>query len=98
MSYMQRAYHQIHHDYRKHYFYFYGNYYAVQAMYTRGGEAWRDWYTQVRDDLLDLAHTARTNQGDGMRWQAHFVGDVFATSVAAIILQVPSHYLPIFQR
>ncbi len=98
LSYMQRAYHQIHQDYRKHYFYYYGNYYAVQAMYTRGGEAWRDWYVQVRDDLLELGHTTKTEQGDGMRWQAHFVGDVFATSVAAIILQVPSHYLPIFQR
>ncbi|UCE87512.1 MAG: terpene cyclase/mutase family protein, partial [Deltaproteobacteria bacterium] len=52
LRYMRQAYEPIWLEYHDHYFYFYGNYYAAQAMYTRGGETWRAWYTMVRDDLL----------------------------------------------
>ena len=98
LEYLVSSYDPIWRDYRKHYFYYYGNYYAVQAMYTRGGRQWREWYTMVRDDLLNLAQETKTKQGKGYAWQSHFVGDTFATAVACIILQVPTHYLPIFQR
>ncbi|HEX5137586.1 MAG TPA: prenyltransferase/squalene oxidase repeat-containing protein [Planctomycetota bacterium] len=98
LSYLQRTYDAVLQEYDDHYFYFYGNYYAAQAMYTRGGETWREWYAMVRDHLLERAYTTKGPRGTETSWRARHVGDAFSTSVAAIILQVPKHYLPIFQR
>ena len=99
LNYLRHNYRQIWIDYPEHYFYYYGNYYAIQAMYTRGGDEWRRWYRMVRDDLLQTARS-RTGSDDARRtyWRSRHVGKPFSTAVAAIILQVPKHYLPIFQR
>src|SRR5262245_7218629 len=43
--------------------YFYGHYYAAQAMWTAGGQWWQDWFPAIRDELL-----ARQNAFDGS-WQ-----------------------------
>lgn len=32
--------------------YFYGHYYAAQAMYQAGGEYWKKWYPAIHDALL----------------------------------------------
>jgi len=97
--YMRQAYRGIYRHYRDHYFYFYGNYYAAQAMYTRGGEDWRRWYRMVSDDLLAMARTRTSTNGEQQTyWVSHYVGNAFSTAVAAVILQVPTHYLPILQR
>src|SRR6516165_3421108 len=32
--------------------YFYGQYYAAQAMWIQGGEAWAEWYPAIREELL----------------------------------------------
>ena len=32
--------------------YFYGHYYAAQAMWTAGGDYWAEWYPPIRDELL----------------------------------------------
>ncbi|MEM8864472.1 MAG: prenyltransferase/squalene oxidase repeat-containing protein, partial [Planctomycetota bacterium] len=32
--------------------YFYGHYYAAQAMWQAGGERWQRWYPAIRDELL----------------------------------------------
>ncbi len=32
--------------------YFYGHYYAAQAMWIRGGDDWMKWYPAIRDELL----------------------------------------------
>jgi hypothetical protein len=99
LNYLDQTYQGIWREYSDHYFYFYGNYYATQAWYTRGGQQWRSWYTRLRDDLLSIARHRRG--ADGLRrtyWESRHVGDVFATAVASIILQVPNNYLPIFQR
>ncbi|MHC4849942.1 MAG: hypothetical protein ACYTEG_16025 [Planctomycetota bacterium] len=99
LSYLDENYEPIWRDYHDHYFFFYGNYYATQAWYTRGGKQWRRWYKRLRDDLLSIARHRRG--ADGKRrtyWESRYVGDTFATAVASIILQVPNHYLPIFQR
>ena len=32
--------------------YFYGHYYAVQAMWTAGGDYWAEWYPAIRDELI----------------------------------------------
>jgi hypothetical protein len=79
---------------RNHYFFFYGNYYAVQAMFFRGGEDWRQYYPKVRDELVRLQWKSGTQAG---AWRCN-VGPAFTAAVGAIILQVPYRYLPILQR
>jgi hypothetical protein len=71
-------------------YYFYGHYYAVQAMWLAGGEYWAKWYPAIREQLLAL-------QQAGGHWIDSYSHE-YATSMACIILQVPNHYLPIFQR
>ena len=75
---------------RRENYYFYGHYYAVQAMWQGGGDAWERWYPAIRDELL-----AR-QQRDGS-WRSPIAND-YATAMACIILQVPNNSLPIFQR
>lgn len=70
--------------------YWYGQYYAVQAMYLAGGQQWKQWYPTIREELL------QQQQSDG-RWVSPH-GDVYGTAMALIILQVPNRLLPIFQR
>jgi len=70
--------------------YFYGHYYAVQAMWHAGGEYWDKWYPAIRDAL-----TARQSM-DGS-W-ADSICKEYGTAMACIILQMPNNYLPIFQR
>jgi hypothetical protein len=69
--------------------YFYGNYYAVQAMFLAGGDYWAEWYPAIRDELCE-----RQNNGDGS-WDGDFSQD-YATSMALIILQMPNRYLPVY--
>lgn len=68
--------------------YYYGQYYAAQAMFLAGGKYWRDWYPAIRAELL-----AR-QQSDG-RWTGE-VCDEYCTAVALIVLQIPNRYLPVF--
>ena len=70
--------------------YYYGHYYAAQAMYQAGGEYWEAWYAKVSAELL------RKQQADGS-WNGE-IGDVYCTAMACIVLQVNNCYLPIFQR
>jgi prenyltransferase beta subunit len=70
--------------------YFYGHYYAAQAMYQAGGKHWAFWYPKVRDQLL------RTQLPNGS-WQSS-VGNVYGAAMGSLVLQVPYNYLPIFQR
>ena len=78
--------------YATHYYYWYGNYYAAQALHAAGGERWRTYWKKLSADLL--AH----QQEDG-RWLNDVgPGDAFATAVACLLLRVPAQYLPIFQR
>jgi prenyltransferase beta subunit len=71
--------------------YFYGHYYAVQAMYLAGGDRWKAWWPAIRQELL-----AKQN-ADGS-WTDQQVGDAYGTAMALIVLQMPKRYLPIFQR
>lgn len=70
--------------------YYYGHYYAVQAMYLAGGPYWANWFPMIREELL------ASQQEDGTWASPH--GDAYGTAMALIILQVPNRYLPIFQR
>lgn len=70
--------------------YYYGHYYAAQAMYLAGGNYWSQWFPAVRRELL------LRQEPDGKWSDAH--GESFGTAMATIILQMPNRYLPIFQR
>lgn len=72
--------------------YFYGHYYAVQAMWHAGDEAWQEWYPAVRDELI--GRRRRTNDN---AWTDNICNE-YGTAMACIILQMPNNYLPIFQR
>ena len=71
--------------------YFYGHYYAVQAMYLAGGASWSEWWPLIRDELID----AQTDDGS---WRDNHAGPSYGTAMALIILQMPKRYLPIFQK
>ena len=70
--------------------FYYGNYYATQAMFMAGGSAWEKFWPVVRTELL------RRQQPDGS-WTGE-VGGTYATSMALIALQVPNRLLPILQK
>ncbi len=70
-------------------YFYYGNLYAAQALFQEGGAAWRDWYPKMREQLL--------SRREGGHWKSHF-GDVYATAMALLILEMPLGYLPVFQR
>lgn len=76
-------------DYQIHYYY--GHYYAAQAMWIAGGRYWREWFPAVRDELLSL------RQGDGT-WSDGRFDRHYCTAMALIVLQIPNNYLPILQR
>ncbi len=69
----------------------YGNMYAVQAMWHAGGKDWESFYPKTYEFLL------QSQQGNGA-WRGSGYGDVFSTSIGALILEVPLGYLPIFER
>jgi hypothetical protein len=77
---------------RRESYYFYGHYYAVQAMWHAGGSYWREWYPAIRDELLGMQEP-----GSG-RWSDDLVCPEYATAMACLVLQMPMNYLPIFQR
>ncbi len=70
--------------------YFYGHYYAVQAMWHAGGEHWQTWYPAIRDTLL-------ARQRPNGSWMDSICQE-YGTAMACIILQIPNNCLPIFQR
>jgi hypothetical protein len=70
--------------------YFYGHYYAVQAMWHAGSPYWEEWYPAISGELLRSQHP-----------EGYWVDSVcaeFGTAMACLILQMPNNYLPIFQR
>ena len=71
--------------------YFYGQYYAAQAMWHAGGDYWRRWYPAIRDELI-----ARQRPQDGA-WSDSICHE-YGTAMACIILQLPNNFLPIIQR
>jgi squalene cyclase len=76
--------------------FYYGHYYASHAMHQVGGKEWEEWYGR----LVDYFVTSGSQSSDGS-WGAtrsREVGPVYQTSIAVIVLSVPAHYLPIFQR
>lgn len=73
--------------------FYYGHYYAAQAMWTAGGRYWREWFPAIRDELVARSRL----RGDGA-WPDAMIGSDYATAMACIILQIPNNYLPIMQK
>jgi squalene cyclase len=70
--------------------FFYGHYYAVQAMWHAGGEYWNEWYPAIKQTLI-------SRQRDDGAW-FNSSGNEYATAMACLILQMPNSHLPIFQK
>jgi hypothetical protein len=75
-------------------YYWYGHYYAAHAYHQIGGKRWEDYYTRMKAKLLA---TQKASGEWSERAEAH-VGQEYQTAIAVLILSVPSHYLPIYQR
>jgi hypothetical protein len=76
---------------RREMYFFYGHYYAVQALWQAGGERFGRWYTAVAGELI-------SRQREDGSWQAAQEGNTCATAMACIVLEIPNNCLPIFQR
>jgi hypothetical protein len=72
------------------YHFFYGQYYATQAMFMYGGDAWDVYWPAIKQTLL-----ARQKPEGG--WDSE-TGNVYATAMSLIILQIPNRLLPILQK
>ncbi len=70
--------------------FYYGHYYASQAMYLAGKEYWDQYYPRTKSDIL------RLQKPDGS-WSDD-VGRNYATAMACVILQMSCEWLPIFQK
>jgi hypothetical protein len=77
-------------DFNRESHYFYGHYYAVQAMWHSRGDYWNRWYPAIRDALV-------SRQSEDGSWMDS-ISPEYGTCMACIILQMPNNYLPIFQR
>lgn len=104
IEFMDEAYRETTRDWPEHYYFYYGNYYAAQALYQVGGtqpRLWAAWYARVRDDLLRRQHQ-RVDPETGRRvgwWRSNVDSThAYATATALLILQFPLDHLPIHQR
>jgi hypothetical protein len=72
-------------------YFFYGQYYAAQAMYQAGDTHWARWYPAIKTDLLGRQNRTTSDWFDT-------VCPEYGTAMACLVLQMPNNYLPIFQR
>jgi hypothetical protein len=86
-------------------FYYYGQFYAAQAMYHAPSSYWEKWFPAMRDELLhrqDRLTGAWGRSGLGANREppqgSTKEREVYATAIATLILQIPYNYLPIFQK
>ncbi len=70
--------------------YFYGHYYAAQAMFLAGGDHWAGWFPAMRDELV-------SRQQSNGSWVSNH-GEAYGTGMSLLILQIPNRLLPIYQR
>jgi len=70
---------------------FYSHLYAAQAFYMAGDQYWDKYFPPTRDQLIGMQAPDGSWNGDG-------IGEVYGTAIAAIILQLPFKFLPVFQR
>jgi hypothetical protein len=71
-------------------YFYYGHYYAAQAMWQAGDTIWSPWFQSAQRILLKM-------QAEDGSWASEF-GSVYGTAMATIVLQIPNNVLPIIQR
>lgn len=81
------------------YGFWYGHYYAAQAMHQYqyvSPRTWNEWNTRNRENFLKLQHPngAWTDEIGG--WDAQ--KNAYATAMACLVLCIPRGYLPVFQN
>ncbi|MFI5378396.1 MAG: hypothetical protein ACHRHE_03745 [Tepidisphaerales bacterium] len=83
----------------------YGNFYAAPAQYMIGGDTWEKWYGDMKDQLLKTTdqNGLMRVQGELVSWEPKWdsggrVGTIYSTAVYTMILAMPYHYLPLYQR
>ncbi len=74
--------------------YYYGHYYAIQAMVQAGDDRYAKWYPLIRDALIRKQNAQGAWPGAAKGVKA--VG--YETPMAIIILATPHRYIPIYQR
>jgi hypothetical protein len=74
----------------------YGNFYAAPAEYMIGGDNWKQFYLNISKRLEETVK----REGDYSYWDPldGQIGQVYATAVYTMILAMPYHYLPLYQR
>lgn len=81
----------------------YTSYYVGQALYQVGGQAWRENYPPLREQLVQSQLRRPENPGeDGSwrdtRWVHGKPGQLYGTAVGCFLLAIPNRYLPILQE
>lgn len=71
-------------------YFFYAHYYAVQAMWQKGGDAFFQYYRGIHQVLIGM-------QAQDGSW-SDLLGSDYGTAMACLILSAPRSLLPIFQR
>lgn len=83
-------------------FYYYGLLYASQCYFQFGGDTWRRAYPRIRDSLLaHIVPKVESPENAGSfqpRSAERNYGNVYATAMATLTLQIPYRFLPIFQK
>lgn len=72
-------------------YYVYGCFYASVAMYCAGDEYWDPWFRKATQVFKAM------QRKDGEMWD-EYENTIYPTALAAIILQAPKGYLPIYER
>lgn len=78
-------------------YFWYMNYYAMQAHFQAGGNYWARWHPKVRKFLFE------TQKQDGS-WEGYGEQSVngpafcYSTAMGALCLEVYMHFLPVYQR
>ncbi|MFW5845870.1 MAG: prenyltransferase [Planctomycetota bacterium] len=82
----------VHAEQQGHY-YWYGQYYAAQALFmSRRPEDWGRYWERIAQLVPAL------QGGDGLWRGPDDWGPAYNTAMALLVLQIPNEYLPIFQR
>ncbi|MFO1009226.1 MAG: prenyltransferase/squalene oxidase repeat-containing protein [Planctomycetota bacterium] len=95
LDYLSGRFDEFNRDYAHagHYYFWYGHYYGVQAMYTAGSPYWEPYFEKLRALLL------QTQDPQDGSWPNQIgPGPAFGTAVGVLILEIPYRFLPIFQR
>ncbi len=74
-------------------------YYASLAMHHYGGSGWHRWFPKLRDHLV-ASQSYQGHENGSWHYPDHYcdtAGRVFNTALAAMILEVPYRYMPLYR-